>query len=81
MGDRNPFSTLFWLSPTYTVLLSQILTREPNVDSSAAENKPQQMHYVLLTFDKNCSAQLFKEITEPLSATDSHKVTKYWETK
>ncbi len=40
--------SLFWHSPTYTVLLPQILTRAPKVDSSAAETSPQQMHYFLL---------------------------------
>ncbi len=34
--------------PQNTVLLPQILTRASNVDSSAAENSPQQMHYFLL---------------------------------
>ncbi len=40
--------SLFWLSPTYIVLLPQILTRVPNVDSSITETSPQQMYYFLL---------------------------------
>lgn len=34
--------------PTVTVMQLYILTREPNVYSTVAENLPQQMHYLLL---------------------------------
>ncbi len=40
--------SLLRLKPAYTVLLPQIFTRAPNVDPSAAENSPQQMHCFLM---------------------------------
>ncbi len=42
---------LFWLNPTHTVLLPQILTRAQNVDLSTAENCLQQMPYFYLYFN------------------------------
>lgn len=42
---EHTYCSLFWLNPTYAVLL--LLTKAPNVDESSAES-PQQMHHFLL---------------------------------
>ncbi len=48
MGQLRPL--IDWLSVIVsdTILLPQILTTAPKVDSSAAENSSQQKHYFLL---------------------------------
>lgn len=48
----------------YTVLLPEIFTRAPTVDSSATENIPQQMLYSSFweIFDEKHNDQLIKQI-------------------